>query len=95
MRQIYLATAFESAPTERTTPVDVEAYRLPPDPWAAFWFRLSQSHGGEYLTATFETLDPDGPDHIRQSVLQYQGREAQRVTFEALAEADVKRTEAA
>ena len=68
--------------------------RPPPDPWAAFWFRLSQSHGGEYLTATFETLDPDGQDHIRQSVLQYQGWEAQRVTFEALVEADVKRTEA-
>ncbi len=95
MREIYLVTAFKSGPTERTTLVDVDTYWLPPDPWAAFWFRLSQSHGGEYLTATFETLDPDGQDHIRQSVLQYQGWEAQRVTFEALAKADVKRTEAA
>ena len=95
MREVYLATAFESVPTERATLVDVGTYRPPPDPWAAFWSRLSQSHGGEYLTATFETLDPDGQDHIRQSVLQYQGWEAQRETFEPLAEAEVKRTEAA
>ena len=76
-------------------PVDVETYRPPPDPWVVFWLRLSQSHGGEYLTATFETLTPDGQDHIRQSVLQYQGWDAQRVTFEALTETNVRRTEAA
>ncbi len=95
MCEIYLVTAFESVPTERTTLVGVETYRPPPDPWAALWFRLTQSHGGEYLTATFETLDPDGQDHIRQSILQYQGWEAQRETFEALTEAEVKRTETA